>query len=227
MKKVITTAAIGLALLGGAGSAFAATTSKNPNQADLLTLKQLHQQEVNLNTQIKQENQAIKTDLAKKYAANKDPRKQRTDEMAEVKPLRHQLKTLKEQLKQANQHKADKKTMANLKQQIKSMKAEIQAKVSPIKTQRASLKKVYKANKQLKAQLKPIRQEIKATKSELKELAKQRKALNTKLKTERQAKNKTAVKADLNKAISLAQSTLKLKQKLLQEDKQIISLLNK
>ena len=64
---------------------------------------------------------------------------------------------------------------------------------------------MYKANKPLKAQLKPIRQEIKATNSELKELTKQRKALNTKLKTERQAKNKTAVRADLNKAISLEQ----------------------
>jgi chromosome segregation ATPase len=227
MKKVIASAAIGLTLLGGTASAFAATTSQNPNQADLVSLKQLHQQEVSLNTQIKNEMQAIKTDLAKKNAANKATRKQIKTEMAGVKPVRQQLKTLKAQLKKSKQNKADKVTIANLKQQIKSAKAQIQAKMDPIKTQNAALKNENKANKQLNTQLSPVRKEMKATNSELKDLGTQRKALNAKLRTDRQAKNKTAIKADLDKAISLEQSFLKLKQKLLQEEQQIINMVNK
>jgi chromosome segregation ATPase len=227
LKQAIVSAAIGLTLLGGTASAFAATTSQNPNQGDFVTLKQLHQQEVNLNTQIKNEKQAIKTDLGKENAANKATRKQIKTEMATVKPIRQQLKTLKAQLKKANQNKGDKATIANLKQQINSTKSQIQAKMEPIKTQNSALKKENEANKQLNTQLSPVRKEIKATNSELKNLGTPRKALNNKLKTDRQAKNMTAIKADLDKTISLEQSFLKLKQKLLQEEQQITSMVNK
>jgi chromosome segregation ATPase len=227
MKRVIASAVIGLTLLGGTATAFAATTSKNPNQADLATLKQLHQQEVNVNKQIKHEKQAIKTDLAKKFAVTKKTRNQIKTEKAAVKPIRQQLTTLKEQLKKAKQNKADKATIANLKQKMKSTKAQLKAKMGPIKTQTAALKKENEANKQLNTQLTSIRKEIKSTNGELKNLGKQRKALNTKLKTDRQAKNKTAIQADLTKAISTEQSVLHLKQKLLQEEQQMISIVTK
>ena len=225
MNKLITTVTVGLALLGIGGSAFAATATTNPNQADLATLKQLNQQEKDLNAQLKQQQQGIIAALLSKSGVSQDVRNQVKQVMADIKPLREQIKSLQVQLKQAKQNN-DKATVDSLKQQIKQIRDQIQAKLAPIKDQLAAIKQSNQANKQLNTQLQPIRQQEKTVFTQLKDLAQQRKSVFTQLKADRTAKNTTAVKADLDKAITLEQSVIQLKQQLLQDQQEISSIVN-
>jgi hypothetical protein len=67
----------------------------------------------------------------------------------------------------------------------------------------------------------------KSTYAQLKDLNQQREVLFTQLKTDRTAKNTSAVKADFDKAVTLEQSVIPLKQQLLQDEQQISGIVNK
>lgn len=167
MKKMVSVSLLAATLLvGGVGTIHAeegaqqqAKWKQTPEYQALQTLQEQRKQ---LNEQLKAQGEQNKAAWeALKGDVSPEVREQVKSVMQAIKPLREENKQLVAQLKEAKQAK-DVEQIRALKAKIQANHQAIEAKLAPIQAEWEQVKELHQSLKAIKSQVKPIREEKKA-----------------------------------------------------------------